>query len=283
MGELEEIYKEEAGKSLEAVNVSLGKLRKNSGDQKEIFSLYRAVHTLKSSSFQMGFYTVGYLSQLICEMLKEIKVREIELDEGRLAFLEDFYGTLKKAINAAFKKKEYVIQKGFFKKLNGVIQEYEKEQIGKQEKKIKAETKEFEELDKFYIETTVQLLRKVSFYLGKLKLDKSKLDQLVYIREETHKLKGNSLQAGQFLIAYMASKMHEHAEVLIKKKEVSDLDLVYFYDVFHTTEKLFHSFETGEQIFDKSLVEGFNVAVNENIFRQIEKKLQDIVKEAKKN
>ena len=71
-------------------------------------------------------------------------------------------------------------------------------------------------------------------------------------------------------------------ETLVKKKRVTNLDLVYMYDVFHTTEKLFQILETGKEIFDKNLVEGFNQAVDENIFKELELKLKEIVAKSKK-
>ena len=108
---IKEAYKKEALKCLSDIDSSLKKLSKGSKDKEVLFNIYKAAHTLKSSSFQMGFYSIGYLSHLMSSLLKEASSGKAKLTRDKVLFLEDFYGSLKKSLDYVLKDKDYEIDK----------------------------------------------------------------------------------------------------------------------------------------------------------------------------
>jgi len=139
--EMLEVYKEEASKAIGNIRLALDELKVDPNNQKKIYKLYRGAHTLKSSSFQMGFYPVGYVASLMSEMLKEIKIKKVILTPEKLAFLEDFAGTLEKAVNNALKGKGYEINQSFFNKINKIMEVSVEAKLKKDEAEIKKRMK----------------------------------------------------------------------------------------------------------------------------------------------
>lgn len=131
------IYSQEANKALQNIKSAFEELKTDPNNQKKIFKLYRAAHTLKSSSFQMGYYPVGYVASLVCDMLREVKVKKIIITPEKLAFLEDFIGSLEKSINHALKGKEFEVDKEFFEKINKIMEGSVKAKLKKDEEMIR--------------------------------------------------------------------------------------------------------------------------------------------------
>ena len=235
--DLLEVYKKEVNTALTNITSSLDLIKADHSNQKEIFRLYRAAHTIKSSSFQMGFYSVGYLAHLLNDLLKDIEIKKITIDEEKLAFIMDFVGSLKQAVISVLNNKESKINKKIIDRLNGLLEESEEKRLKAAELAIEEDIKHVSEskLEELYNVVVEKSLRVIRNSLRNLETSFNQKEIDISLNS-THQLEGNSLQMAEYVVAYFSSKLGAYFKEVRKNGKITKVDVAYLNDVLNTTE-----------------------------------------------
>lgn len=234
---MRKLYIKEAKTSLDLMKKALKALDKDHNDRQELFRLYRGAHTLKSSSMQVGYYNVGYFAALLCDVINSVQEGAIKTDDLTYAFLADFTGSLEQSLRSMLTRKGKMFC--FHDAMNEL---FRKEEMKRQERR---------DLANLYYETSRDLINDIDHLLIEMRPGKkSKNTSVINIR--CHTLEGNSLQFGEYLMAYFASRLKRYVKDVDMRKP-TQMDIQYMHYLSETLRTYLRNLEKGKPMLSRHL------------------------------
>ena len=93
LGEYTEVFLEESEDQIEELNANLLRLEKDHDNPEIINDIFRAAHSLKSSSAFVGLYNLSDLSHKMENLLQKIREGSLEINVTLVNLLFECFGT----------------------------------------------------------------------------------------------------------------------------------------------------------------------------------------------
>jgi hypothetical protein len=119
-----EEYIAKANEIIKLLSGGVSKLAKNIDAPDTIWGMLGQCHHLERISLESGQYLIAYLTSKISSLLIQIATANPAEGKRHLIFLKDFFGSLKRAVDQAAKKREYLIEIKKFERFDELTKKY---------------------------------------------------------------------------------------------------------------------------------------------------------------
>ncbi len=226
--EIAKLYKKECANCLQVIKVTVTKIKNKKGNKQTFANLRRAAHTLKSSSLQMQYYSMGYLAQQLEDIARLLAEKKIKPTKKIVAFLHDFSTTIGKVEKAIQSKKTPQIKPELIKNLDSILGKAQEKGFTKVKK-----LKETDDLEKIYKEETKKAINMLLTDIERVKRE-SDLDLFI---ETTNKDLKKEIERIDAKINLKIGKYNKE-NLVIKEIEKNHI-ILKGVDIFYEKNKFF--------------------------------------------
>ena len=116
-----ELFVSQSRSNIKTIEICLKKLAKNINDEPSIKEISMAAHSLEGDSLTAEEYLVAYIASKMRYIMGTISSKKVRLDNEKLSYLNDFFGTFKKAFDNIAAAKKSKIDMKILRKLELLI------------------------------------------------------------------------------------------------------------------------------------------------------------------
>jgi len=257
-------YLNDAREGFQRINSALLALEKDSSQTEQLDEIFRAIHTLKSSSAMLEFSDIAELAHICEDLLDRLRKHEVPVTAETIGALFEVTDTLEKMVQERAEGKEGAVE---FQALASKVKELASGETSSQRQEVpNTKTAVIPTIEKIQtVRVQVDLLDSLFNLAGELIINKNRLDNIL------------SDTANKELKAALASMEHNISEL---QENVSAARLVPVGEIFQKFPRMVRDLarEAGKEI--ELVLEGSEIELDKAMLDTISEPLIHLLKNA---